>query len=249
MRGTRTVCHCQRSSVGIIPAYAGNTIITPILHSYGRDHPRVCGEHPSIRACRAARRGSSPRMRGTHTKRYLIGYTGGIIPAYAGNTLPSTSSTRSSRDHPRVCGEHSPCAVACANCLGSSPRMRGTLHVVPITQDRRGIIPAYAGNTVVSGMLCSRHWDHPRVCGEHLAQALTSTFSVGSSPRMRGTRFPVSLMLSWVGIIPAYAGNTCPPWRCRTSPRDHPRVCGEHRAGEQSRRTCWGSSPRMRGTL
>ena len=32
-------------AAGIIPAYAGNTIFSPLMRLARRDHPRVCGEH------------------------------------------------------------------------------------------------------------------------------------------------------------------------------------------------------------
>ena len=45
MRGTRAVCKRQSRPVGIIPAYAGNTLSPFIGLSPSWDHPRVCGEH------------------------------------------------------------------------------------------------------------------------------------------------------------------------------------------------------------
>ena len=73
--------------------------------------------------------------------------------------------------------------------------------------------------------------------------------SPGSSPRMRGTLvLNISLFLS-TGIIPAYAGNTSFRLAAWTSPRDHPRVCGEHPNRRPIMRRKTGSSPRMRGTL
>ena len=75
-----------------------------------------------------------------------------------------------------------------------------------------GIIPAYAGSTCLTGLLCLLIWDHPRVCGEHRVLMVGVLSLMGSSPRMRGAH------CRWVysdyipGIIPAYAGSTlaCP---------------------------------------
>ena len=72
---------------------------------------------------------------------------------------------------------------------------------------------------------------------------------MGSSPRMRGTRLKGSYHMPTFGIIPAYAGNTCPKLAASMLHRDHPRVCGEHTASTQVLRRSLGSSPRMRGTL
>ena len=113
------------------------------------------------------------------------------------------------------------------------------------------IIPAYAGNTGDHAIPVACDWDHPRVCGEHGIDSLKNRIltgiipayagntntawcsqrqSAGSSPRMRGT---LSLHLHdghQYGIIPAYAGNTDVSPFVTECHRDHPRVCGEHRA-------------------
>ena len=70
----------------------------------------------------------------------------------------------------------------------------------------------------------------------------------GSSPRVRGTPTLPILPNAPPRIIPACAGNT--PSRRRTggSPRDHPRVCGEHTIQQTSAVRHRGSSPRVRGT-
>ena len=49
------------------------------------------------------------------------------------------------------------------------------------------------------------------------------------------------------GIIPAYAGSTRTPPPLPATPRDHPRVCGEHRTAALAAWLGGGSSPRMRG--
>ena len=49
------------------------------------------------------------------------------------------------------------------------------------------------------------------------------------------------------GIIPAYAGSTCPSQKWCRWWRDHPRVCGEHLVLLLLVRLAQGSSPRMRG--
>ena len=65
MRGTPSG-HIQTDTrLGIIPAYAGNTISHGVRYAGLRDHPRVCGEHAAVRRCMDRSGGSSPRMRGT----------------------------------------------------------------------------------------------------------------------------------------------------------------------------------------
>ena len=147
MRGTRVGDVLGGRGNGIIPAYAGNTSVNYPQRRNARDHPRVCGEHHVKHALFVGPLGSSPRMRGTLKSHGRIVRLGGIIPAYAGNTMITGHWSCYNRDHPRVCGEHPFVLLAWLMLLGSSPRMRGTQHVPPETSASSGIIPAYAGNT------------------------------------------------------------------------------------------------------
>ena len=132
------------------------------------------------------------------------------------------------RDHPRVCGEHLRGLHALVAEQGSSPRMRGTPVSLSSIVNTRGIIPAYAGNTLAAQSSKSSTGDHPRVCGEHLSAMSFVVFIGGSSPRMRGTLSTVNWSIRDRGIIPAYAGNTAIFPTSAFIIRDHPRVCGEH---------------------
>ncbi|EFH10692.1 hypothetical protein HMPREF0731_3077 [Pseudoroseomonas cervicalis ATCC 49957] len=70
----------------------------------------------------------------------------------------------------------------------------------------------------------------------------------GSSPRLRGTQ-PVIPARPGIGrFIPAPAGNTRSPRRCKTSATVHPRACGEHLQDHAPLALGIGSSPRLRGT-
>ena len=106
MRGTLLRVRIPDGAMGIIPAYAGNTVRQEVLVFLARDHPRVCGEHRCQLHDRQHAAGSSPRMRGTPLGRRPRRGAGGIIPAYAGNTFSKSSNVLLMRDHPRVCGEH-----------------------------------------------------------------------------------------------------------------------------------------------
>ena len=74
--------------VGIIPAYAGSTpfeIATDSAPLGSSPHTRGA---PSRTCSRRATRRDHPRIRGEHISvRYLVLEGGGIIPAYAGSTL------------------------------------------------------------------------------------------------------------------------------------------------------------------
>ena len=248
MRGTRVVGDDYGLAVGIIPAYAGNTTRPPWETGAFRDHPRVCGEHSLFLSAHFGSAGSSPRMRGTRVVSVVECTPIGIIPAYAGNTVAMVESRILAQDHPRVCGEHYSSFSFFWVLVGSSPRMRGTPNSTLLSRSSRGIIPAYAGNTIFNHSLGLSYGDHPRVCGEHCARRIPVAIRTGSSPRMRGTLIDEFLNVDTVRIIPAYAGNTPCIVHIQRNLLDHPRVCGEHRAGHGFAETIRGSSPRMRGT-
>ena len=126
--------------------------------------------------------------------------------------------------------------------------MRGTPVSLSSIVNTRGIIPAYAGNTLAAQSSKSSTGDHPRVCGEHLSAMSFVVFIGGSSPRMRGTLSTVNWSIRDRGIIPAYAGNTAIFPTSAFIIRDHPRVCGEHMTSAAMGNEAAGSSPRMRGT-
>ena len=252
---------------GIIPAYAGSTLIGRGCYCYYGDHPRVCGEHPLSLQFRLLSRGSSPRMRGAlllstgrvKNHRIIPAYAGStnytsqgsgkprIIPAYAGSTQLLKILSTLLRDHPRVCGEHSNIQIHGYEDRGSSPRMRGALDGVADRTLDRGIIPAYAGSTERGRRLREHFGDHPRVCGEHLIRLPAAPMTPGSSPRMRGALFSQLGCATCQGIIPAYAGSTTPFHLKHLPKRDHPRVCGEHHLSAPYSFSGKGSSPRMRG--
>ena len=208
MRGTHSRRLQRRHPQGIIPAHAGNTWWWNWCPASRWDHPRVCGEHTTHDLFVVAELGSSPRMRGTRNRRRGGNALRGTIPAYAGNTKCTARWSAGTRDHPRVCGEHMMSLRFIPCDPGSSPRMRGTHNVRIACAGIIGIIPAYAGNTYRMCRSYTVPRDHPRVCGEHLSDVPVVYRPTGSSPRMRGTRSTVTMVVRTIGIIPAYAGNT-----------------------------------------
>ena len=113
----------------IIPAYAGSTL-DPDRSGVGDwDHPRIRGEHFPEPSFDVGQAGSSPHTRGAHRVREHHQREARIIPAYAGSTCRRCRLPRRGRDHPRIRGEH----------VGIG--QPGALD--------RGIIPAYAGSTLI----------------------------------------------------------------------------------------------------
>ena len=152
------------------------------------------------------------------------------------------------RDHPRIRGEHAFRYAAERGEPGSSPHTRGTQRHELCGCGERGIIPAYAGNTLRSGWSRLAGRDHPRIRGEHFLRQEATEPGRGSSPHTRGTPDEVHVDARENGIIPAYAGNT--PWEAayRVLAWDHPRIRGEHGASYYVMSPAQGSSPHTRGT-
>ena len=171
----------------IIPACAGNTPAEFVPPDVAWDHPRVRGEHMANVNNLFRNSGSSPRARGTLRPMRRAWQWVGIIPACAGNTRAAYMEFASSRDHPRVRGEHDGSEWGGTPLKGSSPRARGTRSHRPPRAARGGIIPACAGNTLrpAAALLGAR--DHPRVRGEHVSSNDLRPCIPGSSPRARGT--------------------------------------------------------------
>ena len=147
MRGALAQAFDAVADMRIIPAYAGSTYGVWARHGGCEDHPRVCGEHTYVGACRMLVEGSSPRMRGALPLITRLNLLRGIIPAYAGSTSSQSWWIPLPTDHPRVCGEHTGLTVSCLPRPGSSPRMRGAQELFKRVNDPAGIIPAYAGST------------------------------------------------------------------------------------------------------
>ncbi len=188
VRGTRSYSLHPALRERFIPAGAGNAPSWSLSSALASVHPRGCGERAERwRPC-VAHCGSSPRVRGTRARARSRPPNRRFIPAGAGNAADDLSDRASGAVHPRGCGERS-CSVATPTPLGgSSPRVRGTLRLRSTSKPRRRFIPAGAGNAISRCSAMMERAVHPRGCGERSAEFCGSARTVGSSPRVRGTR-------------------------------------------------------------
>ena len=111
----------------------------------------------------------------------------GLIPARAGNTIPSCRHSIRTWAHPRSRGEHDLFSMLFGLNAGSSPLARGTHRERKSVRLNDGLIPARAGNTSAPTLSTRRLWAHPRSRGEHIKLEIASTSILGSSPLARGT--------------------------------------------------------------
>ena len=84
MRGKGAVVASVRRAVGITPAHAGKRRRSRQRSPRRRDHPRTCGEKPSLFPPTPGTQGSPPHMRGKEAGAGGKSGQGGITPAHAG---------------------------------------------------------------------------------------------------------------------------------------------------------------------
>ena len=89
--------------------------------------------------------GSPPRGRGKGKAEVEAKIKERITPAWAGKRFPSFSPAVHPEDHPRVGGEKLEKLVKGALLIGSPPRRRGKVDVLPEVHALVGITPAWAG--------------------------------------------------------------------------------------------------------
>ena len=247
-RGTRFIAASEVTAKGLIPARAGNTVLSTLTGVTAGAHPRSRGEHTSSFVRRDSQLGSSPLARGTHPEGELNAHFPGLIPARAGNTDLAGHNVHRFRAHPRSRGEHFYQSPLAGGFWGSSPLARGTPGADLPPAASTGLIPARAGNTIASVAGDAMDWAHPRSRGEHLRVLMGEHYAQGSSPLARGTHVPGVDCRTGTGLIPARAGNTlCAGWWW-SSRGAHPRSRGEHNVLDSTQDGALGSSPLARGT-
>jgi len=161
-------------------------------------------------------------------------HVGSPPPARGAPRSPYGSST-SSKDHPRLRGEHGVPGAQAWKRHGSPPPARGAQLCPTPFVIVDGITPACAGSTRAHGggrcrgedhprlrgehatrrLAANQHRDHPRLRGEHAQQHTDASSYAGSPPPARGARRGRSQARQRAGITPACAGSTsytaCPP--------------------------------------
>ena len=231
-----------------IPARAGNGRFGAAGGVCGTVHPRARGERQRCRKGWGSINGSSPRARGTGTRREAARTNVRFIPARAGNGQGSQGTPVLQAVHPRARGERGSGDRECHGVTGSSPRARGTGRRKRSRSTRERFIPARAGN----GGRCDRRAFadsvHPRARGERSQPTKETCRCSGSSPRARGTDRGADARAPPRRFIPARAGNGRDRLGRHHVAAVHPRARGERVPVSWLTGMVNGSSPRARGT-
>ena len=109
----------------LIPARAGKTENRRMIDDDTSAHPRAGGENEIRQAGFLCQAGSSPRGRGKPRRSARGGRVRRLIPARAGKTPSSSSTSSAMTAHPRAGGENESYRRARRAVRGSSPRGRG----------------------------------------------------------------------------------------------------------------------------
>ncbi len=227
-RGARSWSLSFLRSGRITPACAGSTVPPPTAASRSRDHPRMRGEHASVKADKRRRGGSPPHARGAHQPSPVQSGRQRITPACAGSTSSGLPTRAVKGDHPRMRGEHGVGMVGPDEHSGSPPHARGAPPLICHRLSRGGITPACAGSTCSTRSTLSPSPDHPRMRGEHTSHLHYYLLQPGSPPHARGAHVESPDELDPQRITPACAGSTHLARRTEMTTTDHPRMRGEH---------------------
>ena len=172
--------------LGPIPAQAGEPTSTGSRRSAPRAYPRA-GGGTAADVLRALRRlGLSPRRRGNPVNCAARRPIRGPIPAQAGEPTRHARGPPGSRAYPRAGGGTSRRWSLGGSQPGLSPRRRGNRRPVGGRRCATGAYPRAGGGTMLS--------------------ALKSVHNMGLSPRRRGNHTGRRDRWTYIGPIPAQAG-------------------------------------------
>ena len=198
------------AAVGIIPAYAGSTVVRPVVDAVGGDHPRIRGEH----------------VRNSFGAYVSVG----IIPAYAGSTAIQASNPGFDPDHPRIRGEHVCLGNDVCPSAGIIPAYAGsTLSETDDALREVGSSPHTRGARRTTHMPAAARRDHPRIRGEHLRERVLAEPVDGIIPAYAGSTPFLSLhKMVLLGSSPHTRGAPEVQGDRQQHGGDHPRIRGEH---------------------
>ena len=154
--------------LGIIPAYAGQIRFVIKLVPIVWDHPRIRGTNPTSFVVILISSGSSPHTRDKFTRVISSNWKYRIIPAYAGQIFACDNINDKSQDHPRIRGTNIKFLSSLISHIGSSPHTRDKLLLIPKSDTKTRIIPAYAGQIMGDVLAAESEEDHPRIRGTNL---------------------------------------------------------------------------------
>ena len=150
--------------------------------------------------------GLSPRGRGNHFHTNNLRRRMRSIPAWAGQPWETVTRAIKRAVYPRVGGATAPPISPLGPRRGLSPRGRGNRGIFTIGADCYRSIPAWAGQPASDGEFGNQCTVYPRVGGATRCCYDDPSPCGGLSPRGRGNRIPLLVLVVRIGSIPAWAG-------------------------------------------
>ena len=190
-----------------IPTHVGNGAAGAHRRRGAVVHPHACGERLTKYCCGVSSVGSSPRMWGTVGQHGFPVLIRRFIPTHVGNGARSLMRIGRLTVHPHACGERPLRGLEIKMADGSSPRMWGTGHSVPLRSSLLRFIPTHVGNGPCGGGSADRRTVHPHACGERVIAPTGPVITTGSSPRMWGTVHSPPFFRVTDRFIPTHVGN------------------------------------------
>ncbi len=232
---------------GNSPACAGTTTSTRGTTFSTREQPRMRGDHTVSSSTGGAAPGTAPHARGPREAAAAEITASGNSPACAGTTDFRTSLYRSSREQPRMRGDHDVIYLQVEDLVGTAPHARGPpQHPGPVG-DSPGNSPACAGTTSPCGVLLSLVGEQPRMRGDHPLECCRIPLASGTAPHARGPPRGICGVSRWLGNSPACAGTTPPRSTTATTCGEQPRMRGDHQGTPAYRIVNLGTAPHARG--
>ena len=248
-RGSPDWCLSPWSSRRSIPALAGKPLPKPRTSRPTWVYPRARGEAPTRGRGSGSTTGLSPRSRGSRLCRSCPGCPLRSIPALAGKPTVADQQASQAKVYPRARGEAPKARSSPSANSGLSPRSRGSRGSRRPDLDPVRSIPALAGKPASGTGSGGRAGVYPRARGEAAQWLDTLPFTMGLSPRSRGSRrFSVKFVMPGRSI-PALAGKPRRRGIVWPGHEVYPRARGEAPHGEAELLGLQGLSPRSRGSL
>ena len=247
VRGNRTVLGVQRDLNRSIPARAGQPLRLPSTRQSSWVYPRACGATHHYRYLRHVLVGLSPRVRGNPRVLRILRRPCGSIPARAGQPTRPRRIATVEWVYPRACGATGPHVTPGPLHSGLSPRVRGNPIVRRYPGPHHRSIPARAGQPLRRPSAASPTAVYPRACGATESCAVGNSGVYGLSPRVRGNRRALLMLVVTRRSIPARAGQPGSHPHLLMAGRVYPRACGATHRDPHKDHKRDGLSPRVRG--
>ena len=210
-------------------------------------YPRSRGGTCSTSACTPGVSGLSPLTRGNQQGRAAHIFKDGPIPAHAGEPRTGEVGHRPTGAYPRSRGGTDPSGAAMTRQTGLSPLTRGNPCTSRPGRGRRGPIPAHAGEPKRRELAGAFFGAYPRSRGGTIAARNGTYLAGGLSPLTRGNQTIWSMLMSYLGPIPAHAGEPISARCLSIRLRAYPRSRGGTAQALGSSGAVTGLSPLTRG--